>query len=121
MNPTTKTQRSEALETRMSEFAASIILLTRKVSRSIENKVITEQLIRSATGIGANYTEANNAASRQDFRNKIFIAKKEAAETRYWLKLFAKVNNVDVSSYLAETTELLLILQSVVTTLKNGQ
>ncbi|NLC31601.1 MAG: four helix bundle protein [Candidatus Moranbacteria bacterium] len=47
------------------------------------------QLIRSATGIGANYCEANNASSKKDFRNKIFICKKEAQETKYWLRMMA--------------------------------
>jgi four helix bundle protein len=51
---------------------------------------IINQLIRSGTSIGANYREANGASSRKDFQNKIFICKKEAKETFYWLELIGK-------------------------------
>ncbi len=118
----TKTDRSLRLESRMLDFSIAVISATRRVAKAPENDTITRQLIRSATSIGANYTEANNAASKLDFRNKIFLAKKEAAETRYWLKLLIKVNpGLDLSVLLGETTELLLILQKIVTTMKNGK
>ena len=118
----TKTTKSRQLEARMLEFALSVMSLTKKTPRTAENRIIIEQLVRSAASIGANYTEANNAISRQDFRNKIFIAKKEAAETRYWLRLLASANPyLDTNYLVGEVTELLLILQRVVTTLRNGQ
>ena len=50
------------------------------------------QLIRSATSIGANYMEANEAASKKDFKNKISICKKESNETKHWLRMIAKAN-----------------------------
>ena len=106
----------------MLQFSFDVIAITKVIAASPENKIITGQLIRSATSIGANYTEANNAASRQDFRNKIFIAKKEAAETRYWLRLFAKLNDVPhTGTLINECSELLFILQKIVSTLKNGK
>lgn len=118
----TKTTKSQLLESRMIDFSMDVISVTRKISQTAENQIIIKQLIRSATAIGANYTEANNAASKQDFRNKIFLAKKEAAESRYWLKLLARANqHIDLSLPLGEATELLLILQRIVTTLKNGK
>ena len=118
----TKASKSRQLETRMLDFAATVISLIKEVPRTAENSIIIEQLVRSAASIGANYTEANNAASRQDFRNKIFIAKKEVAETRYWLRLLASANEeLDVSYLVTEVTELLLILQKVVTTLQKGK
>jgi four helix bundle protein len=77
------------------------------------------QLVKSATSIGANYAEANNAASKTDFRNKIFIAKKEAAETKYWLELF--FNLVDNKSACEELKKechyILMTLQKIVNTL----
>ena len=84
--------RSKELEERTIKFSLQIIRLVKPLPETSENRIIKTQLIRSATGIGANYTEANNAASRLDFRNKIFIAKKEAAETRYWLRLLQEAN-----------------------------
>jgi four helix bundle protein len=106
----------------MVDFALQVIGLTKQAPRSRENKVIADQLIRSSSSIGANYADANNAASKLDFRNKIFIAKKEAAESRYWLQLFAKVNpSLMVNPLIDEVTQLLLILQKIITTLKNGK
>jgi len=83
-------------------------------------KSIVNQLIRSATSVGANYVEANNASSKQDFRNKIFIAKKEASETRYWLKLLARLGDTGEENNLlqSETQELVMILQKIVSSLR---
>lgn len=80
---------------------------------------VVDQLTRSSASIGANYAEACNAVSKLDFRNKIFVAKKEAAETRYWIDLC-----IELTSYEAwieirkESQELLMILQTIVNSLK---
>ncbi len=112
--------KSKELSDRIIEFAVSVITLTKSLSNTVENKVIAHQIIRSATSIGANYSEANNAASKQDFRNKIFIAKKEAAETRYWLDILKRVNvGLDTASIRDENSQILMILQKIISTLKN--
>lgn len=82
-----------------------------------------DQLIRSATSIGANYAEANNAASKIDFKNKIFIAKKEAAEAEYWLKLLTDQVSDKQSCHhlLQECHYLLMTLQKIVNTLNKGK
>ncbi len=54
------------------------------------NSNIISQLLRSATSVGANYHEANAASSKNDFRNKIYICRKEIQETEYWLDLFGR-------------------------------
>jgi four helix bundle protein len=86
-----------ALEERVEKFGEEIIDLIKKVRINITNKNIIEQLIRSATSIGANYFEANGASSKKDFINKIAISKKEAIETQYWLRMLIKTD-----SYLKE-------------------
>jgi len=53
---------------------------------------MVSQLVRSATSVGANYCEANGASSKKDFKNKIFICRKEIQETKYWLELIAESN-----------------------------
>lgn len=78
------------LEERTAIFSENIIGLCKKVIESTVNKPIISQLIRAGTSIGANYMEANGASSKKDFMNKVFICKKEARETKYWLKLLAK-------------------------------
>jgi four helix bundle protein len=75
------------------------------------------QLLRSATSIGANYCEANNASSKKDFRNKIFICKKEAQETKYWLRIlgsyFPEEKN-ELRKNWKEVQELTMIFQKIV-------
>lgn len=106
----------------MIEFALDCINFSKICAKTTENKIILNQLVRSASSIGANYTEANNAVSRLDFRNKVYISKKEAAESRYWLRLLSKSNpEIDVSSLIDESTELVLILQKSVSTLNSGK
>ena len=76
-------------EERTALFGENIIAFCKSVKQDTITRPLLSQLIRSATGIGANYYEANNASSKKDFRNKIFICKKEAQETKYWLRMMA--------------------------------
>ncbi len=71
-----------ALEQRMVDFSVDVIKFARK-HRKDGLQPVVDQLIRSSTSVGANYAEANNASSKTDFKNKIFLAKREIAETRY--------------------------------------
>ena len=67
---------------------------------SIKGKsVLTNQILRSGTSIGANIHEANYAHSRADFISKMQIALKECYETEYWLKLFVKTNIIGDETY----------------------
>ena len=84
-------QREYDLEERTAKFAENIICFLRQIKRNDLNRSIVSQLIRSATSVGANYIEANEASSKKDFKNKIHICKKEAMETKYWLRMLAKV------------------------------
>lgn len=83
---------------------------------------LIDQLIRSATSVGANYAEANNAASKTDFKNKIFIAKKEAAEAKYWLILIRDVtiDKATCDKLTQECHYLLMTFQKIISTL-NGR
>lgn len=78
------------LEERTALFSERVIDLCRKAPKNVITTPLIDQLVRSATSIGANYCEANGASSKKDFKNKIFICKKEAKETKYWLRLLAK-------------------------------
>ncbi len=110
------------LEQRMIDFSVAVIQTFDKYSNSPAHHSAVNQLLKSATSIGANYTEANNASSKADFKNKIHIAKKEAAETRYWLDVLARVfPDEDFSHLQQEALELNLILQKIISTMKNGK
>ena len=78
------------LEERTAKFGENIIDLCKKVPKNVVSIPIIDQLIRAGTSMGANYAEANGASSKRDFKNKIFICKKEGIETKYWLRLLAK-------------------------------
>ena len=74
------------------KFAEDILALAQKLPKNIVNNPLILQIIKAGTSIGANYREACDAESSKDFIHKIKIAKKEARESKYWLKLLPKVN-----------------------------
>jgi len=69
-----------------------VITLCHKVKKDEISRPLVSQLIRSATSIGANYMEANQAESKKDFYHKIKICLKEANETKYWLQMLSKAD-----------------------------
>ena len=79
------------------EFAVEIVNLCDALKGK---SVLTNQLLRSGTSIGANIHEANYASSKADFISKMQIALKECHETEYWLKLFFETNMINESIYL---------------------
>ncbi len=80
------------LEERTLKFSKEIIRLIKSIPRNVINHPIFSQLIRSATSVGANYREANDALGKKDFTHCLKIARKEAKETIYWLNLLEEVN-----------------------------
>lgn len=77
------------LEERTAKFGEDIILFCKKIKRDDIVKSLINQLIRSATSVGANYMEANQASSKKDFRNKIKISQKESNESKHWLRMIS--------------------------------
>ena len=110
------------LEERTAKFGEAIILLCRNIKQDLITKPIINQLIRSATSIGANYMEANGASSKKDFINKIFICKKETQETKHWLRMIAAClpeKKEEIRKLWKECQELTLIFQKIVSTSRN--
>lgn len=98
-------------------FALTIIELY-KILQQNREFVLSKQLLRSATSIGANVEEATAASTKKDFAYKMTLSSKEARETRYWLKLLDKSQIVEInySKYLEDVTELIKILTAIVKT-----
>src|SRR5690242_10970455 len=98
-------------------FALEIIQLYR-VLQDRREYVLSKQLLRSGTSIGANVEEATAGQSRSDFLSKMAIASKEARETRYWLRLLRESGLVDVDlrQELAHVDEITRLLTSIVKT-----
>jgi four helix bundle protein len=98
-------------------FALRIIGLAKKLSEKKEY-ILSRQLLKAGTSIGANVEEAIAGQSRKDFISKLAIALKEARETNYWLRLFEKGNviEMDFSSLLNEFNVIMKILTKIITT-----
>ena len=92
-----------------------------KILLSKNEYILSKQIVRSATSIGANVNEALAGESRADFAHKMSIASKEARETLYWLELLEKSQLVvlDCKEYIQNCTEIVKILTSIVKTTKN--
>jgi len=99
------------------EFALKIIELYGKLNAEKEF-IISKQLLRSGTSIGANIQEATAGFSKKDFTYKMSIASKEARETRYWLQLLNKSNltKTNVDTHIDEINHLISILTKIVKT-----
>lgn len=99
------------------DFALKIIGLYKQMSEQKEF-VLSKQLLRSGTSIGANVEEATAAVSKKDFVAKMGIASKEARESRYWLRLIKKsdIVSVPVDEYLKEVEDIVNILTAIVKT-----
>ena len=102
-------------------FGGQIIAFCRTLNQDTISKPIISQLIRSGTGIGANYMEANGASSRKDFTNKIYICKKETQETKHWLRMMAQCvpdKKEELRGIWQECQELNLIFQKITNSLR---
>lgn len=93
MNNTQISYYKPDLEERTLEFSKQVITFCKELPKNTVNFKLIDQLIRSATSIGANYREANDSLGKKDFINRLRIARKEAKETSYWLELVKHSNN----------------------------
>ena len=107
------------------DFSVRIIKLYQHLSKQHKEYVLSKQLLRSGTSIGANINEAQAGQSKADFAAKMSIASKEARETKYWLDLLCATGYLDrsqpyVASLLTESSELINILTSIVKRTQNN-
>ncbi len=103
------------------QFSLDVISLYKKLVETKEF-VISRQLLKSATSIGANIREAQAGQTKKDFLAKIYIAFKEAHETAYWLELLEKSKIVDINykSYETNCREIIKILTKIIQTTKQN-
>lgn len=112
------------LEERTAKFGEGIIEFCMGLPQDAISKPLISQIVRSGTSVGANYMEANGASSPKDFRNKIYICKKESGETKYWLRMLTKgfpEKKEIIGRLWQECQELTLIFQKIVSTLKKKE
>ena len=104
------------LEERTGKFGEVIIEFAKTLERNEINRPLIGQLVDAGTSVGANYMEADGAESKKDFRHKIAICKKEAKETKHWLRMIRKANPhraVECHKLWQEAHELMLIFSSI--------
>ncbi|MEE3492802.1 four helix bundle protein [Ruminococcus sp.] len=102
-------------------FAVRIVKLYRYLCDEKKEYVLSKQLLKSGTSIGANIAEANCAFSKKDFLAKMYIAFKECAETEYWLELLfdsGVLNEKEFQSMIDDCREIKKLLSSVTKTSK---
>ena len=100
-------------------FSVRIVTLARYLQEEKRDYILSKQLIRAGTSIGANIVESQQAQSRADFISKLSIALKEAVETNYWLRLLEATDYLsesEFSSIIADCKELEKILTSIIKT-----
>ena len=122
-NSNNQTGRKYDLIERTLAFSKQIINFYNQLPKTNPVHTLADQLLRSGTSIGANYSEANEASSKKDFINKIYIAKKEAKETQYWIQLIAETfPAVKITARLLwkEAQELNLILAAIIRSAKGS-
>jgi len=112
--------KKKNIRERTFKFALRIIKLSRALPKDEINRVLMRQVLRAGTSVGANIEEATGAHTKRDFAHSLNIAKKEAYETNYWLRLICKSNSGRIqkrmTELLNESEEILKILTSSVKT-----
>lgn len=105
------------LEERTFLFAKDVRLFIMKLPKTLANTEDCKQLVRASGSVGANYIEANEALSKKDFIVRIKISRKEAKESRYWLKLVDTGDNTKLeeerNKHIHESTELMNIFGAI--------
>ena len=105
-------------------FAVRIVRLCKFLTEEKREFVISRQILRSGTSIGANVKEALQAESKADFIHKLSISLKEASETEYWLQLLKETEYIDQAAYdsmMSDCIELLKLLTSIIKSSKQAK
>lgn len=113
--------RKNIIKDKSFDFATSVVFLYKELVADQSELVMSRQLLKSGTSIGANIREAEFAVSKADFINKMSISLKEANETDYWLDLLFKtqyINENKHKEYKLKIEELLKLLVSIIKTSK---
>ena len=111
------------LQQKSRDFAIRIINCYKYLTEQKHEQVMSKQLLRCGTSIGANTRESKNAQSRMDFLNKLNIALKEADETEYWLDLLHETKYIDDNIYNSlnnDCIELIKMLTAIIRKIKDN-
>ena len=116
-------EKENVVQNKSYAFAIKIVELYKYLSGTQKEYVISKQILRSGTSVGANIEEAIGGQSRKDFYAKLTIAYKEARETKFWLRLLTDTNYIEPemsNPLLNDCEELLKIIGSIQKTVRNS-
>ena len=105
------------------KFAVRVVKLYKYLCDSKKEYILSKQLLRSGTSIGANINEAQEAQSKADFISKLSISLKEARESKYWIELLKETDYLsenEANSIIEDLVEILKLLTSVIKSTKNN-
>ena len=111
-----------SVETKSFDFAVRIVNLYRFLTEEKKEYVLSKQILRSGTSIGANVSEGEKGQSKADFYSKMSVALKETNETHYWLRLLNAtdyINETQFSSLEKDVKEIIALLTSICKTTQN--
>ncbi len=115
-------KKDNVIQTKSYNFAVRMVKLYKHLSQEKKEFVLSKQLLRSGTSIGANIEEAIGGQSRKDFFAKLTIAYKEARESHYWIRLLKDtdfLSDKESESLLKDIEEILKIIGSIQKTIRN--
>ena len=116
-------KKDNVIQMKSYDFAVKTILLCKEIMSKEKEYVLSKQLLRSATSIGANVEEAIGGQSRRDFFSKLTIAYKEARETHYWIRLLKDTKYIlreRADEMISDVEEILKIIGSIQKTIRNS-
>lgn len=123
MNYALKDKKENVVKDKSYKLAIEVIITYQRICSDHKEFVLSRQLLKSGTSIGANVREALNAESTPDFIHKLSIAQKECDETLYWLELLYEtgyIGNMESEQLHNEASELLKIIRSIIITTKSN-
>ncbi len=116
-------KKDNAIQIKSYDFAVRIVKLYKHLSQEKREFVLSKQLLRSGTSIGANVEEAIGGQSRKDFFAKLTIAYKEARESHYWIRLLKDTDYLteeEYNSLIKDIEEILKIIGSIQKSIRNS-
>ena len=112
--------RENIIKEKAFSFAIRIVNLYKYLCDDKKEFIMSKQLMRSGTSIGANISEADRAVSKKDFANKSAIALKEANESDYWIELLHKTNYLDDKEYNSLKNDIVELIKILITIVKKA-
>jgi four helix bundle protein len=120
-NPKAESDKEYDIRERTLNFAVRIIEIARNLPSHIIYSSIRTQLVRSGTAVGANLAEGDGAKTKRDFVNKLVISRKEAKESKYWLRLINEltIENLQLDDDIQEIQEIINVLSAIINKIEN--